>query len=135
MNKKTNIRKRFDKVVADYVAALLKMYDWDERYGYWVADDTTGIYAYGDNHFLSLSDVMYIVDNDVQEKTLEEWEEYCLWAHEFNQSIPNLTSWVKGCPRASNEEMEVLRKAKQAWENAIKETKEKYWQKYGKLNQ
>ena len=123
---KKKLRERFDKVVADYVAALLKMYDWDERYGYWVADDTTGVYAYGDNHFISLSDVMYIVDNDVQETTLEEWEEYCLWAHEFNQPIPNLASWVKGCPRASKDEMEALRNAKQELDDMAKHYKEKY---------
>lgn len=120
------LRERFDRAVAGYVAALLKMYDWDERYGYWVADDTTGVYAYGDYHFLNLSDIIYIVDNKVPESVLEEWEEYCLWAHEFNQTIPNLASWVKGCPRASKGEIEALRKAKQDLDDAVKHIKEKY---------
>ena len=118
---KNKLRTAFDKAVANYVAALLEMYEWDAYYGYWVGDDNTGIYAYGDNHFINLANVVYIVDNDVPLDVLEEWEDYCLWAHEFNQSIPNLDSWVKGCPRVSKEEMEALSKEKQELEEmAIK---------------
>lgn len=122
----STLHKYFSEAVDKYVAALLKMYEWDASYGYWVADDNTGVYAYGDYHFLSLSNIIYIVDNKVPEDVLCEWEEYCLWAHEFNQTIPNLDSWVMGCPRASNEEMAALRKAKQDLDDAIKETKEMY---------
>ena len=126
MQQVKTLREAFDKAVASYVAALLKMYDWEARYGYWVADDTTGIYAYGDYHFLSLADIIYIVDNKVPESVLEEWDEYGLWAHEFNQTIPNLASWVKGCPRASKAEMAALRKAKQDLEDAAQQIKVKY---------
>lgn len=125
MNKahKKLLRDNFEKAVADYVAAFLNMYELDARYGYWVSDDMTGVYAYGDNHFLSLSNLIYIVDNNVPESTLEEWEEYCLWAHEFGQTIPNLDSWVKGCPRASKEQMEHLIKLKQDFDDAVQDCK------------
>ena len=122
---KNKLRTAFDKAVTNYVAALLEMYEWDAYYGYWVGDDTTGIYAYGDCHFLTLSNIIYIVDNDVPLDVFEEWDDYCLWAHEFNQRIPNLDSWVKGCPRESKEEMEALRTAKQDFENQIQELKDK----------
>lgn len=102
-NTKQVMRHNFDKAVADYVAALLEMYEWDAYYGYWIGDDNTGIYAYGDNHFISLADIIYIVENDVPLVVFEGWEDYCLWAHEVNKPIPNLDSWVRGCPRASKE--------------------------------
>lgn len=120
-NKQVNKqRSNFDKAVGEYVAALLKMYDWDARYGYWISDDTTGIYAYEDDHFIALSDLIYIVDNDVPLATLEEWKEYCLWAHEYNQTIPNLPSWVKGAPRASKSEMDALSKLHDDFKKTIK---------------
>ena len=119
-------RSNFDKAVGEYVAALLKMYDWDGHYGYWISDDTTGIYAYEDDHFIALSDLIYIVDNDVPLATLEEWDEYCVWANEYNQTIPNLPSWVKGCPRLSKDEMAHLEKLKDEFKEAIKSYKDKY---------
>ena len=120
------LRQEFDKVVEMYVAALLKMYGWSGYYGYWVGDDTTGIYAYGDSHFIALHDLIYIVDNKVPEKTLEEWEEYCLWAHNFKQTIPNLDAWVKGCPRASKEEMTHLENLKMNLDKEIENYQEKF---------
>lgn len=120
------LRREFDKVVNKYVAALLKMYDWSACYGYWIGDDTTGIYAYGDSHFIALRDLVYIVDNKVPEKTLDEWEEYCLWAHNFKQTIPSLKSWVNGCPRASKEEMAHLESLKMSLNGEIENYKKKY---------
>ena len=121
MNK---LRQSFDKVVNKYVAALLEMYEWDAYYGYWIADDTTGIYAYSDNHFISLHDLIYIVDNKVPEEKLDEWEEYCLWAHDHNEPVPNIHSWVKGCPRVSKEEIKRLDSAREDFEDAIENYKE-----------
>ena len=121
MNK---LRQEFDKVVNKYVATLLKMYEWDAYYGYWIADDTTGIYAYGDNHFIALHDLIYIVDNKVPEEKLDEWEEYCLWAHDHNHPVPNIHSWVKGCPRVSKEEIKRLDSAREDFEDAIENYKE-----------
>ncbi len=127
-NKKqvNQLRNNFDKAVDEYVAALLKMYEWDGRYGYWIADDNTGVYAYGDYHFIALADIIYIVDNSVPLDTFEEWDEYCLWAHKFSQTIPNLPSWVKGCPRLSKDERMHLEKLKDDLKEAIESYKDKY---------
>ncbi len=128
MNKAHNklLRDNFEKAVADYVAAFLNMYELDARYGYWVADDMTGFYVYGDSHFLSLSNLIYIVDNNVPESTIKEWEDYRIWAHEFGQTIPKLDAWVKGCPRASKEQMEHLIKLKQDFDDAVQDYKEAF---------
>ena len=104
------LRVNFDKAVADYVAALLKMYEWDDFYGFWVGDDNTGVYAYGDNYFISLSDIIYIVDNNVPFEVFDEWCEYQPGAYEVGIPVPNLPSWHKGCPRYSKEEIEEMRR-------------------------
>lgn len=124
--KQAIIRKNFERAVSDYVAALLEKFGWDAYYGSWVADDCTGVYCYADEYFFNLGDIVYIVDNNVSLETYEEWCEYCAWAQEFRQTSPNLRSWVSGCPRASKQEMESLRKLKQGFEDTIKEYKERY---------
>lgn len=123
MNKK--LRQNFEKAVGDYTKALLKMWELDAHYGYWIGDDMTGVYAYGDDIFINLSDLIYIVDNKVELKDVEEWQEYCVFAHEFNQTIPNLPSWVKGCPRLNEAEKQRLIDAKRDFEDTVK-----YFKKY-----
>lgn len=109
MKKSVKLRKEFDRAVANYIAALLKQFDWDAFYGYWVGDDCTGIYAYAEEYFISLADVIYIVDNNVSLDDFQEWYFYTLFASEYKQTCPNLNSWMKGCPRLSKVEQEKLR--------------------------
>jgi hypothetical protein len=117
--KRSDLRETFDTVVDGYIQRLLRMFEWDTSYGYWVSDDRTGVYAYGDDYFINLADIIYIVDNHVSKKDFEEWWNYGLWAHEFNQTIPNLASWVSGCPRVSKEEMDTLRGLKESLNKEI----------------
>ncbi len=119
-------RSAFDKAVQGYVKALLELYDWDAFYGYWVGGDTTDVYAYGDAYFISLPDLIYIVDNDVPLAVYEEWEEYCLWASEFGLTTPNFPSWVRGCPRVSEEERDRLTQMKAQLEEEIRNYKQRY---------
>lgn len=121
-----SLRKSFDKAVADYVTAFLKQMGWDEYYGGWVAGDCTGIYTYGDEYFVNLSDIIFCVDNAVSEKELVKWHDYCTWASDFGQSIPSLSAWVRGCPRLSCKEMERLDKLRRDFNDVCKEMKEKY---------
>lgn len=120
------MRQNFETAVADYVAALLEQFDWVATYGYWVADDCTGIYCYGDEYFINLSDIVYIVDHGVTFETFATWYEYSNNAHEFGLTHINLQSWCMGCPHASEEEIEHLRKLKQDFFDAVKECKDKY---------
>lgn len=120
------LRGNFEKAVSEYLAAFLEMYEWDAHYGYWVADDCTGIYAYGDDYFINVSDIIYIVDNQVKKEDFDEWYKYCVFATEFGQTIPNLSSWLKGCPRLSKREIRHLCELKSNFENAMRECKEKY---------
>lgn len=120
------LRNNFNKAVKAYLDELHKQFDWAECYGYWVADDTTGIYVYADTHYLNLSDIVFIVDNNVTIDEFEEWEKYCEWAHEFNQTEPNLRSWHNGCPRASKDEIKHLNALKKRFEDEVDKLKELY---------
>lgn len=123
---KEKLRTDFDKAVDAYLDALVEMYGWDSYYGGWVAADRTGVYAYAEDVFINLSDIIYIVDNDVPKEEFDKWYSYCLWANDFNMTIPTLPAWVKGAPRASKAEMERLEKLRQEFNDACNDIKERF---------
>lgn len=125
MEQVSDLRKRFNKVVADYVATLLDMFDWEDTYDFWVGDDCSNLYIHADYYTLSLQDIIYIVDNNVSFDVFSDWYAYREWAYEFDVSAPNLSSWVKGCPHASKEGMERIINIKRELDEAIK-TYQKY---------
>ena len=120
------LRQNFEKAVDDYLTAFLKQVDWDRFYGYWIAHDCTGFYAYGDQHFISIADIIYSVDNNVTNKELVECEEYNVWATNNGQSTISLASWHKGYHGVPKDGREKIDKLRMELNELIKETKEKY---------
>lgn len=103
-------------VVAEYVTAMLSRFEWDAQYGCWVANDCTGIYIYND-YAISLSEIIFIVDNDVSVKEFMEWYDYYSFAMKYGLERPNLESWIFGCPRLSKEECENVKRYKKELNN------------------
>lgn len=106
------LRKEYEIAANKYIDALLSMYEMDSFYGYWIADVVGGVYVYGDTYFFNFDDVRYLVDNEIPLDVFEEWSDYCIEAFELGISQPNLQAWVKGCPRATKEEIERIRSIK-----------------------
>lgn len=111
-----NLKPNFEAAVDDYVNALLYMWsDYDKEdptfspaYGYWVGDDKSGVYCYEDWFYISLTDIIYCVENKVSHDEYQEWQDYCVEAAEFGFDTPNLKSWHKGCPRVPQETCDEL---------------------------
>lgn len=123
---KALLRQDYEKAVNGYLNELLRMWELDAYYGYWIGDDVGGVYDYGDGSFdINLRDIIYCVENDVTREQYDEWQEYICDASEFNFPLPNLRSWMHGCPRTSPEAFEKLRKLKQNLNDAVEEEKKK----------
>lgn len=113
-----------------YLVELLRMWELDGTYGYWNSDKPGTVYHYGDTHNLTMEEIIYIVENDIEENEVLEWEDYCLDAYEFKFTTPNLPSWHKGCPRTPPEVFERLRAMKTELDKAVEEEKAR-WRKSG----
>ena len=109
-----------------YLNELLRMWELDAHYGYWIGDEVGSLYDYGDGMFtISMDDIIYCVDHDVESKEYMAWQEYVCEAAEFGFSTPNLRSWMRGCPRTSAETFERLRALKADLNNAVEEEKQR----------
>ena len=126
-----NLKQDFERAVDAYVNALLYMWsDYDTEdpaftpiYGYWVGDDKSGVYCYGDDTFINLSDIILCVEKEVSYNDYMEWVDYRTQAHEFGFDEPNLRSWLNGCPRVSQESFDKLHNMRENLESLIEVVK------------
>ena len=122
---KALLREQWEKACNGYLVELLRMWELDAHYGYWNSDQPGTIYHYGETHNLTMEEIIYIVENDIEEDEVLEWEDYCLDAYEFKFEMPNLRAWHKGCPRTPQETFDRLRKLKADLDKAVEEEKQR----------
>ena len=124
---KKQIKDNFARACEEYLKALCEMFEMPYEQDAWVAGDIGTIACVGD-YFISMDEIRYIVDNDITFDEYLQYYDYCLEAHEYGITAPNLENWHKGCPRATKEDFANLRKAKQDFDDLVKETKERLGQ-------
>ena len=121
------LREDYEKACNGYLVTLLNMWELDASYGFWVSDEVGGVYSYGDTGlFLNMDDMIYVVENNISEQSYKEWLDYCVWASEFNQTVPNLSAWHHGFPRVDEATQKKLSDMKRELNKLIEETKEKF---------
>ena len=120
------LQEKFEEVVNGYLLELCNMWELDPANGWFVGDEVGDVWCYGDYIFIGFDDMRYVVENDVSYETYDEWQEYCLWAKDFEQVVPNLKSWCMGCPRVDEATKEKLTAMRNELNELIKETKAKF---------
>jgi hypothetical protein len=120
---KRKLKEQWEQACNGYLVELLRMWELDAHYGYWNSEEPGTIYHYGDTHNLTMEEIIYIVENDIEEDEVLAWEDYCLDTYEFGFTTPNLRSWHMGCPRIPSETFERLWKMKADLEEAIEAEK------------
>ena len=121
------LKEQCEKACNGYLVELLRMWELDAYYGYWIGEEIGGVYDYGDGMFtIGMNDIIYCVEHDIGREQYIEWQEYICDAAEFGFDTPNLKSWMMGCPRTQPEVFEKLRKMKAELNEAIKAEKEKF---------
>ena len=121
---KQMLKENYEQACNGYLIELMRMWEWDGHNGYWVSEEVGSVYAYGDWIFIGMDDIIFCVENDVEENEYEDWQEYCVFANEYKQVIPNFPSWHKGCPRLTKEQQDKLIAIKKSLDEGIEEYKE-----------
>ena len=127
MNKaqKELLKSNYEDACNSYLKALADAWGWDtDSYGFWIGGCVGETYSYGDDTFINMQDIIICVENDVKQEEYDEWQDYCLFAHEFNQNVPNFDAWHRGCPRLSKDAQKHLIALKERLDKAINDYKE-----------
>ena len=123
---KAQLNEQWKQACEGYLAELLRMWELDAYYGYWIGDEDGTLYDYGDGMFtISMDDIIYCVLGDITREQYIEWQEYIVDAMEFGFDTPNLRSWIRGCPRTPHEAFVRLRQLRDDLNEAIEHEKEK----------
>ena len=122
---KRQLKEQWKQACNGFLVELLRMWELDACYGYWIGDDVGGVYDYGGMFTINLGDIIYCVEHDVTYEQYMEFQEYICDAAEFGFDMPNLRSWMMGCPRTDAETFKKLREMKKGLDNAIDEEKER----------
>ena len=121
---KQQLKEQWKQACKGFLDELLRMWELDAYYGYWIGNEVGGVYDYGDGMFtINMDNIIYCVLGDITREQYMEWQEYISDAAEFGFTTPNLRSWMHGCPRTSPEVFEKLRTMKREFEKSVEAAK------------
>lgn len=124
----TNIKQAFETACNAYLKAFCEKHGYDYESCVWI--DMGNIVDIAD-YCVDLNTIRIDIDKEAPEKEFVKWYDYTLRLgmvdHEI--STPNFESWLKGCPRRSEEEIleleglhEQVRLARERLEECVDKT-------------
>jgi hypothetical protein len=119
---KEKAREYFVKGCNEYLRLFCEKHDFDyeEAKDSWVANCVGDITCVGDI-FVGMQTIITDIEMDAPEEEFIKWYDYNLVAREFGFTTPNFDSWLRGCPRVSDETFKKLQGLKNDLDNAILE--------------
>lgn len=115
-------RAHFIKGCNEYLRVFCEKHDFDfkEAKDSWVGGSIGEITMCGD-YYVAMPTIIADIEMDAPEEEFIKWYDYNLVAHEFGFTTPNFDSWLRGCPRVSDEAFKRLQEIKNNLDDAILE--------------
>lgn len=119
---KEKAREYFVKGCNEYLRLFCDKHDFDyeEAKESWVANCVGDVTCVGDI-FVGMQTIITDIEMDAPEDEFIKWYDYNLVAHEFGFNTPNFESWLRGCPRVSEDTFKKLQGLKNDLDNAVLE--------------
>ena len=68
---KRQLKEQWKQSCNGFLVELLRMWELDAHYGYWIGDETGSVYDYGDGMFtINMDDIIYCVLADVTRESI-----------------------------------------------------------------
>jgi hypothetical protein len=118
-----NLKENYKKACNDYAREFCKKHGYEFSEFDWVANMPGTLINIAD-YFVDMVTIIYDVENDVPEDKFLKWYDYSLRAGTYGIITPNFSSWVKGCPIRSEEDLNRIEKMRERINELEKELKE-----------
>lgn len=119
-NKLETLKSEYTAVVRKYCEVFAEKHELGEEPFDWVAEDIGGVINFGDNYYFNFDDIRTDIDRDAPIDEIFSWYNHCMRLHTISEDIPtpNYRSWLSGCPRLDEDQIQRLEEAHQAVLNA-----------------
>lgn len=104
---------------------LLKEWELDSGYGYWIGGVVGGLYDYDGYIIIDMVDAVYCIKNNISRDTYNEYVGYNVRCIQNNLTTMNLDSYIKGAPRVTEETFNKIEELKKGIQDIIEEEKSK----------
>ena len=116
------LNKRYTEAFEEYLKAFCEAYELPYEKDAWVAGDVGTIALIGD-YYIDIQNMMYMLDNGIAFEEWLRWYDYSIDAHDLGLDTPNFTSWHKGCPRLTKEQIQDIKDKRQELKELIDQYK------------
>lgn len=124
MDKKT-LLKNYECACNNIIMELLKEWELDSGYGYWIGGVVGGLYDYDGYITIDMVDAVYCIKNNISRDTYNEYVDYNVRCMQNNLTTMNLNSYIKGAPRVTEETFNKIEVLKKGIQDIIEEEKSK----------
>lgn len=116
---KRNLKDEFEKIANAYLEAFCKKHglNYEEAKCGWVANEVGDVVCVSE-YYINFDEIRLDIDKDVDKDEYYKYYDYCVEAAEYGCTVPNYRSWLAGCPRLSDKQLDEIRKAHKASEKA-----------------
>lgn len=94
------------------------------NHSYWIAEEIGGVADCDEFFTFGMGDIVIDLHRNAPKGEITKWHEYNTRCMALGTNGCNYSSWLKGCPRLTDEQLESLEKAKADFEEAIRRYKE-----------
>lgn len=120
------LEKQYVDICESILAEFCKKYEQQYDKGLmWVADDIGSVACVSD-YYISLDDMRLMLNNNVSWQEFLKCYDYNLTVSSLGLNMINLRSWINGCPRLSDEQIQHVIDLKKNLDDLCDDYKEKY---------
>ena len=118
MNKE-KLKKDYENACNAYLKAFCEKHEFyglDNPETFWIGDQVGGIANCGDFTF-DMATIVTDIDKEAPEEELLKWYDYTVFTADLGITTPNFYSWLQGCPRLSQQQLDCLSSKKSELES------------------
>lgn len=119
---------RYENAVNAIIEEFKKKQELTSNEGYWIGNQIGEVYDFGDAYTFDFNDVLLDIKENAVKGEIFKWRNYMLRIWQLNNMAGgvllneiNYRSWIKGCPRLTDDELNTI---ETKWKNLINEIAE-----------
>lgn len=117
--------KNYEDAVSAIIEEFKKKQGIDSNEGYWIGNQIGEVYDFGDTMTFDFHDILTDIKSNAPKEEIFKWRNYTLRIWSINNMAGgillqemNYRSWLKGCPRLTEEELNAV---ENKWKNLVDE--------------